>query len=94
MEVLAQVSPSDIDLVQVASDWSGPTLVLVLVVLLMRGHLITKLRHEDMIAHYERLVDEKDARLEASQQDAAWWKDAAVTALQIGEVAVGRSRNE
>jgi hypothetical protein len=68
----------------------GGLLALILIAIL-RGWLVTKIRHDDVVRHYERLLEAKEAERSSLAQDRDWWKDATVTALQIGEVVAGRS---
>lgn len=80
-----------LDTLRTLSEMTGGALAFLLVVLIMRGWLVTKLRHDDTVASYERLLSSRDQEIARLVEDRDWWKDATVAALQIGETAVGRT---
>jgi hypothetical protein len=86
------VDPATLDLLQRLSQLGVGALALGLVWSIMKGWLVTKLRHDEAAAHYERLVAAKDREIAALAEDRDWWKEATVTALQIGEVVAGRDQ--
>ena len=79
------------DTIRTLSEMTGGALAFLLVLAIMRGWLVTKIRHDDTVESYERLLSSKDQEIDRLVEDRDWWKDATVAALQIGETAVGRT---
>ena len=84
-----------LELAERLTTLTGGALAFLLVILLMRGHLVTSLRHMGTVEQYERLLDERDRLMSEKELELAkveadrdWWKDATVTALRIGEAVV------
>ena len=88
------MDPSTFDLLEGLARLSGAALAFLIVVLLMRGALVTKLRFDDASASCDRLLAEKDREIARLIEDRDWWKEATVTALQIGETVAGRSKGK
>lgn len=89
--IVAASSPTEaVTLVEQITRLGMAGIAFLLVLALMRGWLVTAIRHNETVEQYERLVAEKDQQIEAVAEDRDWWKDATVTALQIGETVAGR----
>jgi len=89
---LALGSPETQALLEGASNLSGPAVVVLVLVLLLRGTLMLERHHRDVVDRYEALhLAEKvqlEARISDLEDDRNWWKDASVTSLRIGESLV------
>lgn len=93
--LLAATTPVEaITLVEQITRLGIAGVAFLLILALMRGWLVTSLRHEDAIEGLERLIAEKDEEIARLAEDRDWWKDATVTALQIGETVAGRSAGQ
>ena len=70
-------------------------LVIVFVWLLVRGTVMLRKHHEDVVAEKERrhteVQEQLAERLEELEADRDWWKDASVATLRIGQSLAEKS---
>lgn len=85
-----------VGLAETLAQLSGPTLILVLVVMLARRDLVwgsdVKTVRKDAADRLAAHRHDAEARLDEMRRDRDWWRDAAASALQLGEAAVARDR--
>ena len=87
--LLGQGVPLGLTPEQIAAG--GATLILsVMVILFLRGEIITKKHHDEAIRRYEDALADKDDQIERSDADRDLWRDIAAEALNISEAIVGR----
>lgn len=90
--LLAAAGPTEaVALVEQITRLGIAGVAFLLILALMRGWLVTAIRHSEAIEGLERLLSEKDEEITRLVEDRNWWKDATVTALQIGETVAGRT---
>ena len=102
MIVQTQAQADWVDVAERLTTLTGGALAFLLIILLVTNRLlVTKVRHDDVIAQFERLIETKDQEYRRLQEQKDreiawlteqhdWWKDATVTALNIGEAVTER----
>ena len=79
------MSPELVAIGEAIGALTGPAVLALIVVLLLRGDLVTRRSHESIM---ERCSEE----LSKAEADRDQWRDVALDALQVTEAAVGRKR--
>lgn len=64
---------------------TGPAVLALVIVLLLRGDLVTRRSHES-------ILDRCSEELSKAEDDRDRWRDVALDSLQVTEAAVGRNR--
>lgn len=84
---ILQSMPLEFTAEQIAAG--GATLVLVfMVTLFLRGEIVTQRMHREIVAGYERALEEKDQHIERVAEDRDLWRDIASNALDISEAVI------
>lgn len=69
---------------------SGTLMMAIMLVLVLRGELITKRDHERAVKLYEQRLDDKDEAIVRIEADRDLWRNVAADALNVSEALAGR----
>lgn len=79
------MTPELVSLGDALASLTAPAVLALIIVLILRGDLVTKRSHESILG---RCSEE----LSKVEDDRDRWRDVALDALQVTEAAVGRKR--
>ena len=71
---------------------SGTFVLAVVVLMLLRGDLVTKKNYEQTVKLQEGIIEAKNEEISRIEADRDLWRDVAADALNVSEALVGRSR--